>query len=911
MRMDLPSSNEHKFVKGVDSCSTCSPSKIVIHNRDGAVLEVSKSAIEGELFDDILYKEVSSSMDLFHHLHLILLQEFYHDVIQPIVEKNAKDSEEDDAWVEISKENEDADSISEILSCKSVMSSPNYTISDVLSSLMKRINGYNKRYEVPYDEVYGFMGSNFDFPFCCICDKMKIWGKRIKYDEGAAMYISNIDEIGADLYPEVDADADADANPYADPDPDLIVAKLPAQRLHPLVSNVAFEELIQTRSGSGWIWKQLDLEAAGSESDWKQLASIAFDMSSFLSLKLLQFFSSTCISAIYIAEPLEGLVGAFGPQSSQRIKVQSVVKKEELNSKGIHDFNILRYENGYHFPSLLSSPMFLPCFYHLAQGVHAWMIEKDYFIIPSQAIDIKNQFTNYDVKGLNWVAHARKIVTSHLGSREKDYSSIQSSRSKPWGRICYMIINRQDTRISLLPFPVRVGSILRSRLAQSTLSEVSVDWRSHLLVEYSKNRHTCEILDGHIQDDNYRLEDEMIFYQGRLYLVSNSWLRMEILRHVHCISSVTGHLSFDETYRFIWERFRWHGLREDILNFIQGCIVCCYEKSELTGSSFSEPTWDSTPMYFIASMPGEHFTHVLVSRGTKLTQLLGYLVGSHSTQEVDTWDVIGFRVDFCTRGLTGEAGDTYVTGLRLSKATEKQIIKADAYVAACDVPGIKRLIPPEWRKWEFFDNIYKLVGVPVVTVQLRFNGWVTELQDIERSRQLNQAAGLDNLLYTPDADFSCFADLAIASPEDYYRPGQGSLLQAVLTPGDPYMPLPNEEIIDRVHKQVLALFPSAQGLEVTWSNVVKIGQSLYREAPGVDPFRPNQKTPLKNFFIAGSYTKQDYIDSMEGATLSGRQASAYICDAGAMLAELRSMLQLYDVQGQVKAAEGADKLTFV
>ncbi|KAH9295789.1 hypothetical protein KI387_039377, partial [Taxus chinensis] len=45
------------------------------------------------------------------------------------------------------------------------------------------------------------------------------------------------------------------------------------------------------------------------------------------------------------------------------------------------------------------------------------------------------------------------------------------------------------------------------------LSEVSVDWRSHLLVEYSKNRHTCEILDGHIQDDNYRLEDEMIFYQ--------------------------------------------------------------------------------------------------------------------------------------------------------------------------------------------------------------------------------------------------------------------------------------------------------------------------------------------------------------------------------------------------------------
>lgn len=48
---------------------------------------------------------------------------------------------------------------------------------------------------------------------------------------------------------------------------------------------------------------------------------------------------------------------------------------------------------------------------------------------------------------------------------------------------------------------------------------------------------------------------------------------------------------------------------------------------------------------------------------------------------------------------------------------------------------------------------------------------------IGTGRQLRKAAGLDNLLYTPDADFSCFADLALSSPEDYYIEGQGSLLQ--------------------------------------------------------------------------------------------------------------------------------------
>jgi hypothetical protein len=153
--------------------------------------------------------------------------------------------------------------------------------------------------------------------------------------------------------------------------------------------------------------------------------------------------------------------------------------------------------------------------------------------------------------------------------------------------------------------------------------------------------------------------------------------------------------------------------------------------------------------------------------------------------------------------------------------------------------------------------------------------------------------------------------------------------------------------------------------------VVKIGQSLYREAPGNDPFRPDQKTPVKNFFLSGSYTKQvllyiknidlatainrprklmseclefvltngsenhqkqpfqfhgvwtpwnvffllscnmqtsvghgtlvlfvlymqDYIDSMEGATLSGRRTSAYICGAGEELLALRKKLLIDD-----------------
>mmetsp|Transcript_14037 Transcript_14037/g.12731 ORF Transcript_14037/g.12731 Transcript_14037/m.12731 type:complete len:574 (+) Transcript_14037:19-1740(+) len=201
----------------------------------------------------------------------------------------------------------------------------------------------------------------------------------------------------------------------------------------------------------------------------------------------------------------------------------------------------------------------------------------------------------------------------------------------------------------------------------------------------------------------------------------------------------------------------------------------------------------------------------------------------------------------------------------------------DVVVAATDVPGIQKLLSTNenFRKYKDFDGIYKLDAVPVLTVQLRFNGWVTELADKSKLKDIytdksgGKAPGLDTLLYSADADFSCFADLALTSPGDYYKPNEGSLLQCVLTPGDKWMSVSTEEIAMATLSQVRKLFPSANELDCTWWNVVKLGKSLYREAPGMDVHRPKQTTSIPNFFLAGSYTFQDYIDSMEGATKSG------------------------------------------
>ena len=214
---------------------------------------------------------------------------------------------------------------------------------------------------------------------------------------------------------------------------------------------------------------------------------------------------------------------------------------------------------------------------------------------------------------------------------------------------------------------------------------------------------------------------------------------------------------------------------------------------------------------------------------------------------------------------------TRVRGIKVGAKDEFR--QFDAVVAALDVPGIKKVLPSSFRKYPLFDNIYNLDTVPIATVQLRFDGWVTEMQDqqammdVSGDKSDGKAPGIDNLLYSADAEFSCFADLALTSPGEYYKEGEGSLMQAVFD--ERAFDRSNDQIVQDCIAQINKLFPSSKNLKCTWSSVVKLGQSLYREKPGQDKFRPTQATPVENFFLAGSYTYQDYLDSMEGATRSG------------------------------------------
>jgi len=57
--------------------------------------------------------------------------------------------------------------------------------------------------------------------------------------------------------------------------------------------------------------------------------------------------------------------------------------------------------------------------------------------------------------------------------------------------------------------------------------------------------------------------------------------------------------------------------------------------------------------------------------------------------------------------------------------------------------------------------------------------------------------------------------------------------------------------------------------------------------------------------------EQDYIDSMEGATLSGRRTSARINEAGVELDDLRQRIAVIQASASLQGEPAKDELTFV
>ena len=95
---------------------------------------------------------------------------------------------------------------------------------------------------------------------------------------------------------------------------------------------------------------------------------------------------------------------------------------------------------------------------------------------------------------------------------------------------------------------------LSRRTTTLSLRGMDANWKAQLLVDYLKYDFACEILDEVVADERYRVMDEIIYYQDRIFLAKNSKLKEKILLASQD-SPLSGHQGFTKTYKAIRERF--------------------------------------------------------------------------------------------------------------------------------------------------------------------------------------------------------------------------------------------------------------------------------------------------------------------------------------------------------------------
>ncbi|MCP9849925.1 15-cis-phytoene desaturase [Cyanobium sp. Morenito 9A2] len=205
------------------------------------------------------------------------------------------------------------------------------------------------------------------------------------------------------------------------------------------------------------------------------------------------------------------------------------------------------------------------------------------------------------------------------------------------------------------------------------------------------------------------------------------------------------------------------------------------------------------------------------------------------------------------------AADGTVGGFRIAGlgGEDARTVQADAYVSALPVDPLKLLLPEPWQQLPYFQKLQGLNGVPVINIHLWFDRKLTEI---------------DHLLFSRSDLLSVYADMSNTCRE--YEDPHRSMLELVFAPAKDWIGRSDADIVAATLGELERLFPQhftgADQATLLKSKIVKTPLSVYKTVPGCQALRPDQASPIANFFLAGCFTRQRYLASMEGAVLSGK-----------------------------------------
>ena len=197
----------------------------------------------------------------------------------------------------------------------------------------------------------------------------------------------------------------------------------------------------------------------------------------------------------------------------------------------------------------------------------------------------------------------------------------------------------------------------------------------------------------------------------------------------------------------------------------------------------------------------------------------------------------------------------HIEGGRVSGVEQNgKVIAARQVVVATSLRPAQRLLAP-FAGHPWFMPMLTLPSMPAVTIQMELD---------------RPALPVDRTTFGPG---TCLASFAEQSRTTFpHAPGR---LSIILTPPERFLRMPPEEVLRVVVADAAKLGMQLDG-HILRYRVIALPEDFYSLAPGNHPLRPDQDTPIPGLTLAGDYTKQPLLGTMEGAVISGERAARAI-----------------------------------
>lgn len=111
----------------------------------------------------------------------------------------------------------------------------------------------------------------------------------------------------------------------------------------------------------------------------------------------------------------------------------------------------------------------------------------------------------------------------------------------------------------------------------------------------------------------------------------------------------------------------------------------------------------------------------------------------------------------------------------------------------------------------------------------------------------------------------------------FRKDASGRVVHAVISAADDWMGLDQEDIVQKVLRDLLLRFPRAADAQLELARPVKERRATFACIPGFESLRPTTASESgQGPFLAGDYTQTDWPATMEGASRSGFAAAAHV-----------------------------------